>query len=168
MQSVYDVCEGLTVILSVYLLCLLGQSKQINLTSTNTPQASTSGTNCPCPTATHQPLSCPSCTSTKPPTPSLGLLSVNWTGVCEGEVVVLLRHSASYHVCHSKDDFVETLLSRLCESRKECEGPPSTGQGKDQLEGYNINEMKKGEEGCKSLTLKCKGGSVTLVQTVRS
>lgn len=137
--------------LTIFTLTLLKAESQATLENKNltTPhQTSISRMD-----STASPLTTPSYSPTQPFAPSLGLLSVNWTGVCEGEVVLYLPGSRSYHVCYSEAVFIDTLLSPLCGSRKGCEGLLSKKMGAPQLEGYDI--MKEGKS-CESLTLKCK------------
>ncbi|XP_074520992.1 uncharacterized protein cd5 isoform X1 [Halichoeres trimaculatus] len=98
--------------------------------------------------------SCPPC-APRPSAPSLGLLLVKWTGVCEGEVVLFFPSSScSYPVCHS-EALNETLLGPLCESHKGCEGPLSMKMGARQQKGYSIMDITE-QRSCDSLTLQCK------------
>ncbi|XP_034543189.1 uncharacterized protein LOC117815535 [Notolabrus celidotus] len=135
--------------------CILisGESQQTpvqnpNDTLTSTTQATASKTNSTCPPtvipSTYIPATCPT------PPRSLGLLSVNWTSECEGEVVLhLLPLNHSYHVCYNDHSVYKTLLSSW------CAGPLSLGGSGKKQKGFDITELRKKED-CESLTLQCK------------
>ncbi|CAN9510659.1 unnamed protein product [Ophioblennius macclurei] len=93
-----------------------------------------------------------------PPT-LLGLLTVSWTGLCEGEVVVtpLSTTSSSSRVCHSSKSSVAAVLSNICQQRKGCKDHPQWSSSQGDNDGYIVTERGATKESrCQTLRVRCK------------
>lgn len=73
-----------------------------------------------------------------------GLLTVRWTGKCEGtlHLVPYPPSSSSFlSVCHCPHFNIQLMLKDVCQDKKGCEGPLSwKNTGRNKMECYNITE----------------------------
>lgn len=118
----------------------------VNVTSLPAQTNSTSR-NCPCTSAAPA--------ATAAPALSLGLLTVNWTSECEGDVLIsYLPSSSSSPVCLNKIE-IKSVLGNVCQNKKGCEGTT------------HIKESgAKDGTSCDTLRVRCSGWSTVCVRPV--
>lgn len=126
--------------------------------SATAPSAQMNNT-CPCLSAT--PTTAASSPSSSAPVVSL--LTVHWTGKCEGSVRLYNSSTDFTPVCHSNSHTVLELLKNVCLNIKGCKGQPGLIKG-SRNDGYDISE--DGGEwmiSCETLGVRCKGWSTVCV-----
>ncbi|XP_008301029.1 uncharacterized protein cd5 [Stegastes partitus] len=90
------------------------------------------------------------------PAPVLGLLTVNWTRECGGNIILIthLPLSGSLPVCHSQKN-LQTILGNVCQNKKGCKGTPEFSS-RSKMDGYDITEKGATKTpDCKELIVKC-------------
>ncbi|XP_040000846.1 uncharacterized protein LOC120799660 isoform X2 [Xiphias gladius] len=127
-----------------------------NIRETSLPAQTISNIiNCSCPSgtpaATAAPTSNPSSSA-----PVMHLLTVRWTGKCEGGLILNHHSGSSLPVCReSKTDFM-SLLTNLCENKKGCKDELRLGGGRDIQSGYYISESGAEQKfSCETLRVQC-------------
>lgn len=131
----------------------------VNVTSLPAQTNSTSR-NCPCTSAAPA--------ATAAPAFSLGLLTVSWTSVCEGNVLIFyLPSSSSSPVCFNSETKIKSVLGNVCQNKTGCEGTTHWHKGINTQNGSNITESgAKDGTSCDTLRVKCSGWSTVCVRPV--
>ncbi|GAA6233772.1 uncharacterized protein LOC108873383 isoform X2 [Lates japonicus] len=119
--------------------------------SSATPPSAEMNNTCPCLSAS--PTTAASSPSSSAPV--LSLLTVHWTGRCEGSLTLYNSSTYSTPVCHNSSLIVLKLLKNVCLSIKGCKGDPGAIKG-DRKAGYDISESgAKWMTNCETLVVQC-------------
>lgn len=122
-----------------------------------TAQTDSTSRDCSCPTAAPTATADPAVTPSSP-APVLGLLTISWKSVCEGEVEVIFYHTSnsSLPVCHdSEKNLMLSLFGKVCQNKKGCKDKLRWVEGKVKEGGYRIKESGTGLARCETLRVKC-------------
>ncbi|KAM9314533.1 uncharacterized protein cd5 [Pholidichthys leucotaenia] len=96
-----------------------------------------------------------SCPTPDPSTRFIGFLTVQWTGTCDGRVVVapyFPDNSSLLQVCHTGDQRVQSFLTHLCHN-KGCKDLKEQRPSDHDAPGYEVTQRKF--TNCKALTITC-------------
>ncbi|XP_056136560.1 uncharacterized protein LOC130113074 [Lampris incognitus] len=140
----------------------LSHSTQPTVIPSNHTKASSTNPipSCTCPDVS--PSIAPLPPAGKPPSPTLGVFTVQWKDKsCTGDVVVSVLNVSTTRpsfdsLCYVSWPAVRGLLAKVCESKVGCQGKPIWSQGSKTSTGFNITEeggMKVAS--CASLTVQC-------------
>ncbi|KAK2815529.1 hypothetical protein Q5P01_025996 [Channa striata] len=146
-----------TVLIITALLLTAADAFSTNTTST---PARNQTDNCTCkspgdgPTTGLSPYTPP---PSNQPLPVLGFLTIKWTSLCKGEVI-LHRPSNFSHVCYESKTQTEALLRRLCQEKKGCKGPDRPwAKSESESSGSAITESgAEPTTSCYTLRVQCK------------
>ncbi|XP_018517065.1 uncharacterized protein LOC108873383 [Lates calcarifer] len=137
---------------ALFLMTADADAATLPLNSSATAPSAQMNNTCPCLSAT--PTTAASSPSSSAPVVSL--LTVHWTGKCEGSVRLYNSSTDFTPVCHSNSHTVLELLKNVCLNIKGCKGQPGLIKG-SRNDGYDISE--DGGEwmiSCETLGVRCK------------
>ncbi|XP_038125595.1 uncharacterized protein LOC119772946 [Cyprinodon tularosa] len=138
--------------------CSLVSADNDNTTNTTRPPNNTA-TACPC---NNVPPAAPASPSSRP-APPLGIITVSWTYICRGHLVLNIN-SSSLPVCHRNASVFNTILGNVCQNKRGCKGLPKWDSSYErQKKYYNLTEegsllvlaQESPTSNCKGVEIRC-------------